>query len=52
MQRTTDVHDAVADALLAEATCVVHKATPLDTTVDVIEAHAATGKALIRCRRR
>ena len=47
MQRTTDFHDEVAVALLAEAERVMDNATPLEAAVDVLDAHAPTGEAPI-----
>ena len=45
MQRTTNVHDEVADALLAEAEGGMDHAAPLDAPVDVLDAHAPTSEA-------
>jgi hypothetical protein len=49
MQRTANVHDAIANAGFPEATRVVDDATTLDAAVDVLNAHATAGDAPI-CR--
>ena len=48
MQPTADFHDQIADPRLPEAADVVDDATALDTTVDVLDAHAPTSDAPIR----
>jgi hypothetical protein len=48
MQRTTDLHDQIADTRLPEAANIVDDAAALDATVDVFDAHAPTGNAPIR----
>ena len=48
MQRTTDLHDQIADTRLPEAANIMDDAAALDATVDVLDAHAPTGDAPIR----
>jgi hypothetical protein len=48
MQRTADIHDAIANAGLPYAAGVVHDATALDAAVDVLNAHTAARDAPIR----
>jgi hypothetical protein len=43
MQRTANLHDAIANANLSEAAGVVEDATPLDAAVDMLDAHATAG---------
>jgi hypothetical protein len=47
MQRPADFHDQVADASLPKPEGVVDNPAALDAAIDVLDAHAATGKAPI-----
>jgi hypothetical protein len=48
MQPTADFHDPITDTRLPQAAGVVDNATALDTTVDVLNAHATAGDPPIR----
>jgi len=47
MQCTTHFHHEVTDAVLPQTDPVFHDATPLDTAVDVLDAHAAMRNRLM-----
>jgi hypothetical protein len=47
MQRTANLHDAIANAHLSEAAGVVDDETPLDAAVNMLDAHATSGDAPI-----
>ena len=48
MQRTTDFHDEIADALLPQADPVFDDATALDTAVDMLDPQPTLVQRLVR----
>src|SRR5262249_40563915 len=48
VQGTTEFHDQIADAFFPQADAVFHDATPLDTTIDLLDPQSTRVKRLVR----
>jgi len=48
VQGTTEFHDQIADAFFPQADAVFHDATPLDTTIDMLDPQSTLVERLVR----